>query len=85
MIQGITQSYTVFAPGKLAPLADFVGGIAHTVSDVFTMAVQISAPIIITGTLLFLGGGHYFAPDAYRPGILCHYRPPADAWVFHLL
>jgi len=57
MLRGITESYSVFAPGKFPPLGDFVGSIAHTTSDVFTMAVQISAPVIITGTLLFLGAG----------------------------
>jgi flagellar biosynthetic protein FliR len=57
MLRGVTESYTVFAPGRFPPLNDFAGGIAHTASDVFTMAVQISAPVIITGTLLFMGAG----------------------------
>lgn len=57
MLRGVTESYTVFAPGKFPPLNDFAGSIAHTVSDVFTIAVQISSPVIVTGTLLFLGAG----------------------------
>lgn len=57
MLRGVTESYTVFAPGKFPPLNDFAGSVAHTASDIFTMAVQISAPVIITGTLLFLGAG----------------------------
>lgn len=57
MLRGLTESYEVFTPGKYAPVGDFTGAVAHTASDVFTIAVQISAPIIITGTLLFLGGG----------------------------
>lgn len=57
MLRGITESYAVFVPGRFPPLSDFVGSIAHITSDSFTMAVQISAPIIITGTLLFLAAG----------------------------
>ena len=57
MLRGITESYSVFVPGKYPPLADFVGSIAHTVSDSFSLAIQISAPSIIIGTLLFLGAG----------------------------
>lgn len=57
MLRGVTESYAIFVPGKFPPLGEFVGSIAHTVSDVFTMAVQIAAPLIITGTLLFLGAG----------------------------
>jgi len=57
MLRGVTESYAIFPPGKFPPVHDFVGTIAHTASDSFTMAVQISAPVIIVGTLLFLGAG----------------------------
>jgi len=57
MLRGITESYTVFPVGKLPPLGDFASTIAHITSDTFTTAVQISAPVLITGTLLFLGAG----------------------------
>lgn len=57
MLMGITKSYVVFAPGHFPPLDVFVGTISHTVSDVFTISVQISAPFIIAGLLLFLGAG----------------------------
>lgn len=57
MLMGITKSYSVFTPGRFAPLDVFVDTITHTVSDVFTISVQISAPFIIAGLLLFLGAG----------------------------
>ncbi len=57
MIRGITESYTVFAPGKFPPIGDFAQTAAHMVSDTFNMAIQISAPLIIVGTLVFVGAG----------------------------
>jgi flagellar biosynthetic protein FliR len=57
MLRGITESYAVFPVGRLPPLGDFAKTIAHTVSDTFAIAAQISAPILIIGTLLFLGAG----------------------------
>jgi len=57
MLRGITQSYVVFVPGQFPPIHDYVEAIARIVSDSFIMAVQISTPIIIITTLLFLGAG----------------------------
>ena len=57
MLRGVTESYMVFAPGKMPPLHDFAMTISHLASDSFIMAVQISAPLIIVGTLMFLAAG----------------------------
>ncbi len=57
MLRGITDSYAVFIPGSFPAPGDFASVISHLVSDTFVMAVQISAPVIIAGTLLFLGAG----------------------------
>lgn len=57
MLRGITESYSVFRPGKFPPLNQMVETVTHLVSDTFTMAVKISAPLIIIGTLLFLAAG----------------------------
>ncbi|MEI6730753.1 MAG: flagellar biosynthetic protein FliR, partial [Pseudomonadota bacterium] len=57
MLRGIAESYTAFAPGKLPPLKDFVEIYSHLVSQIFIISVQISAPLVIIGTLLFLAGG----------------------------
>lgn len=57
MLRGIVESYGVFVPGQFPPLGDFVATITHLASQSFNMAVQISAPLVIAGTLLFLGAG----------------------------
>ncbi|HEU5046920.1 MAG TPA: flagellar biosynthetic protein FliR [Rickettsiales bacterium] len=57
MLRAVVESYVVFVPGHFPPLNDFVGTIVRLTSQSFTMAVQLSAPLIIAGTLLFLGAG----------------------------
>jgi len=57
MLRGITQSYSVFIPGHFLPLQDAVNTVVRLTSETFIMAVQISAPFIVIGTLLFLGAG----------------------------
>jgi flagellar biosynthetic protein FliR len=57
MLRGITDSYTVFPPGHWPPLHDFVETAVRTVSDTFIIAAQVSTPLIVAGTLLFLGAG----------------------------
>lgn len=57
MLRGITESYLVFTPGKLLPFDDFTKSTVRMASDAFIMAVQIAAPVIIVGTLLFLAAG----------------------------
>ena len=57
MLRGITDSYLVFLPGNWPPIGDFMETAARTVSDTFIIATQISTPLIVVGTLLFLGAG----------------------------
>lgn len=57
MLRGVTESYSVFAPGHFPPIKDFMEVTARMVSSTFTIAVQISTPALVSGTLLFLGGG----------------------------
>jgi flagellar biosynthetic protein FliR len=57
MLRGITESYLVFTPGKWPPVHDFVETAVRTLSDTFTIAAQIATPLIVVGTLLFLGAG----------------------------
>jgi flagellar biosynthetic protein FliR len=57
MLRGITESYSVFIPGQFPPLAHFVEAMTRLLSDSFVMAVQITMPIIVVATLLFLGAG----------------------------
>lgn len=57
MLRGITESYTVFAPGHFPPMHDFTEAATRILSDTFNVAVEISTPMIVVGTLLFLGAG----------------------------
>lgn len=57
MLRGITESYTVFAPGQFPPVADFAEAAIRIASDTFMVAIEISTPVIVVGTLLFLGAG----------------------------
>jgi flagellar biosynthetic protein FliR len=57
ILRGITESYSVFAPGKWPPLHDFVETAVRTLSDTFLIAMQVATPLIVVGTLLFLGAG----------------------------
>lgn len=57
MLRGVTESYSVFVPGHVPPLNDFVEVVAKLVSETFIISVQIAAPLIVAGTLLFLGAG----------------------------
>lgn len=57
MLRGLTDSYIVFAPGHWPPLNDFVETVMRTASDTFIIAIQLAAPLLVVGTLLFLGAG----------------------------
>ncbi len=57
MLRGVTESYQIFTPGLFPPVNDFMEGVARVTSEAFLMAVQISTPLIVAGTLLFLAGG----------------------------
>jgi flagellar biosynthesis protein FliR len=51
------DSYQVFTPAAALPVADFSDYISRLVGDVFILAVQLSAPIIVVGVILYLGAG----------------------------
>lgn len=57
MIEGVYESYFLFAAGKLPPFNNFAELISNVVSGGFLVAVKISAPLLITGLLLYLGAG----------------------------
>lgn len=57
MLRGVAESYSVFLPGHFPPIHDFTQAAMRITSDTFIVAVEISAPVIVVGTLLFLGGG----------------------------
>lgn len=57
ILRGITQSYSVFTPGHWPPVRDFVESAVRITADTFMIAMQVSTPLIVVGTLLFLGAG----------------------------
>jgi flagellar biosynthetic protein FliR len=57
MLRGVAESYRLFAPGAMPPVHDMVEHTTRFLGDAFLIALQISAPFIVAGTMLFLGGG----------------------------
>lgn len=57
IIQGIYYSYTLFPVGGVPPMADFANSFGKIINDSFLVAFQISAPVIVVCTLLYLTAG----------------------------
>lgn len=57
MLMAVADSYTLFRPGESLPLGDFSEMITRVVSKTFLLAVQLSAPFIVVGTVFYLGLG----------------------------
>src|SRR5262249_10988866 len=57
LIAGIKQSFTLFPPGKLFPTGDFAKLAIETVSEAFTLGVQMASPFLVFGLILYGGAG----------------------------
>jgi flagellar biosynthesis protein FliR len=57
MLKGLFDSYTLFLPGYFPVVDDFTQHVMQTMSDAFTMALQLSAPHIVVGIIIYLGAG----------------------------
>ncbi|MDP6352703.1 MAG: flagellar biosynthetic protein FliR [Alphaproteobacteria bacterium] len=57
MLRGMIDTYMLFPPGNPLPVADSVATIVRVVADAFRVGFQIATPIVVTGFLLYLGGG----------------------------
>jgi flagellar biosynthesis protein FliR len=57
MLRGLADSYTLFYPGDFPPVHDFANLATHTASRIFTMGMQLAAPNIVIGLMLYLGAG----------------------------
>lgn len=55
--RALADSYSLFVPMEPLPLGGFADMVAHTVGGTFLIAVQISAPHIIVGLLIYLASG----------------------------
>jgi flagellar biosynthetic protein FliR len=57
MLKTLADSYTLFLPGQFPLVEDFANHATQTVSGAFRMAMQISAPHLVIGVILYLGAG----------------------------
>lgn len=57
MLRGLSDSYTLFMPGDFPPVEDFTAYLTMLLSNVFEIAFQLSAPIVVIGLLLYYAGG----------------------------
>jgi flagellar biosynthesis protein FliR len=56
-LRAVSDSYTLFAPGRPLPVGDFSQMMARYVMDSVRLGVQMAAPFIITGMTYYLGLG----------------------------
>jgi len=57
MLKGLVDSYTLFLPGQMPLMGDIAQHATQTVSGIFQMAMQMAAPNIAVGLMLYLGAG----------------------------
>jgi len=57
MIRAIFDSYGLFPPGQLPPIEDLTEVVTRLVAHSFLIGVQLSAPLIAIGLVMYLGIG----------------------------
>lgn len=57
LLTGLVDSYAVFPAGGGWPAADGAEAIARLVAKTFRIGLQIAAPVLVAGFLLYLGAG----------------------------
>ena len=57
LLAGLVDSYAAFPAGSPWPAADHAEALAHLVGDTFRVGLQIAAPVLVAGFLLYLGAG----------------------------
>ncbi len=57
MLLGVVDSYTLFPSGHFVPVNDFAEMAANILARGFMVAFQIASPLVVAGTLLYLGAG----------------------------
>jgi len=57
MLRGLVDSYTLFLPGQFPPIADFAQHVTRSVNDAFSMSIQLAAPHIVIGLIIYLAAG----------------------------
>jgi flagellar biosynthetic protein FliR len=57
LLRGLVDSYAVFTPGVLPPIGDLSDTIARVVAGSFRLAMELSAPFIVLGTIFSIALG----------------------------
>jgi flagellar biosynthetic protein FliR len=57
MLAAVIDSYQLFVPGRVPPVADFADMITRVVAQTFQLSFQIAAPFIAIGLIFYLGIG----------------------------
>lgn len=57
MLIGLADSYSLFPPGQFPPIEDLSNHLMQTMSRLFMVAVQLSAPHIVFALVFYLGSG----------------------------
>ena len=57
MLAAVIDSYQLFVPGQVPPVADFADMVTRVVAKTFLLSFQIAAPFVVMGLIFFLGVG----------------------------
>jgi flagellar biosynthesis protein FliR len=57
LLRALVGSYDLFAPGGFPIIGDLSDTVAHVVAASFRLAVELSAPVIVLGTVFFVAMG----------------------------
>lgn len=57
LIAGIEHSFVLFPPGKILPTGDLAKLAIETVSEAFTLGVQMASPFLVFGLILYGASG----------------------------
>jgi flagellar biosynthetic protein FliR len=57
MLRGLVESYSVFRPNELPPIADLADIIVRLVSSSFLLGIQIATPFMAFGFIFYLALG----------------------------
>lgn len=57
MLRAVFDSYGLITPGVMPPIGDLSESVTRLVAEAFLLGVQLSAPLIVVGLVLYLGVG----------------------------
>jgi flagellar biosynthetic protein FliR len=57
LLMAVIDSYDLFVPGQVPPIADFSEMITRTMAETFLLSFQIAAPFVVVGLIFYLGLG----------------------------